>query len=61
LGPSAGVTKTRESNPSSEGLGTLLPLVVGELEAEEVAVASVYETVVNLTGGVDLTAQVERW
>jgi hypothetical protein len=30
-------------------------------EVEEVAVASVYETVVNLTGGVDLAAQVERW
>jgi hypothetical protein len=28
---------------------------------EEVAVASIYETVVNLTGGVDLAAQVERW
>jgi hypothetical protein len=30
-------------------------------EVEEVAVASVYKTVVNLTGGIDLAAQVERW
>jgi hypothetical protein len=30
-------------------------------DVEEVAVASVYETVVKLAGGTDLAAQVERW
>jgi hypothetical protein len=30
-------------------------------EVEEVAVASVYETVVSLTGGIDLAEKVNRW